>query len=242
MVGKLSTYAGIFSACFLFLLGCGEEETDVVKESNQNQNQISSEAPLGLSGETYRNQRFLFKVSNLPMEGWSIFTVETEVGREFLTGFYGEKEEGEHDSHRLLSTVPFIVDNFAEYSEKKDKANRQGEISILVEVISKAEVKLIRSAEDLAQVYKLQKAALGLPMKSEKQVVSADGYSGYAIYGDISEDGEQAEYGYAFFTRPSGKSQRIYRLAYVEVYRVGETSKYKGIFEQMVASLEFNIL
>ena len=72
MVGKLSTYAGIFSACFLFLLGCGEEETDVVKESNQNQNQISSEAPLGLSGETYRNQRFLFKVSNLPMEGWSI--------------------------------------------------------------------------------------------------------------------------------------------------------------------------
>ena len=50
------------------------------------------------------------------------------------------------DSHRLLSTVPFIVDNFAEYSEKKDKANRQGEISILVEVISKVEARLIRSA------------------------------------------------------------------------------------------------
>ena len=39
----------------------------------------------------------------------------------------------------------------------------------------------------MAQVCKLQKAAGGLPMKSDKQVASADGYLGHTIYGDLSK-------------------------------------------------------
>ena len=55
----------------------------------------------------------------------------------------------------------------------------------------------------MAQVYKPQKAAGRLPMKSDKQVTSADGYLGYAIYGNLSEGDEKLKMG--VFTRPSGK-------------------------------------
>ena len=56
-----------------------------------------------------------------------------------------------------------------------------------IEILSKAETDFVRSAQDLAQEYKVQKAASGLPMTSESEVKSADGYMGYVIYGYFDE-------------------------------------------------------
>ena len=51
-----------------FITGCGgdeEEPSHLIREE-------SSEPPMGLHGDTYRNQRHVFKVSNLPVDDWTV--------------------------------------------------------------------------------------------------------------------------------------------------------------------------
>ena len=226
--------------CLVMLISCSEEKTDSITEDS-----IEDSAPLGLIGDTYRNRRYLFKVSKLPLDGWTIFTSDTPSGKEFITTFYGKKEENEHWSSHILVALPTTLDAISNI-EDKTLENVVGlthvYLLIDIEILSKAETDFVRSAQDLAQEYKVQKAASGLPMTSESEVKSADGYMGYAIYGDFDEAEVTVEYGYAFFTRPSGRTQRIYRLAYFEVYDVGGTGKIRSIFNQIVSSIEFNTL
>ena len=62
--------------CLVMLISCSEEKTDSI---------IEDSAPLGLIGDTYRNRRYLFKVSKLPLDGWTIFISDTPSGKEFIS-------------------------------------------------------------------------------------------------------------------------------------------------------------
>ena len=225
---------------FILLLGCSDQDSDLTKGFSSNQK--SDTLPLGLLENTYRNQRFLFKVSNLPTDGWSTFIMETEYGKKFIDDFHGEKDVDEHDSYHVLVSVPLTINEYPDLEKIEGEANRSGFFLIDIEVISDAESQFIQSAEDLAQMYKIQRNDAGLPIKSEKSVRSADGFLGYSIYGQLIEDNNIAEYGYAFFTRPSGISKRIYRFTYFESYSSAGVGKYKVKFDQIIQSLEFNVL
>ena len=50
-------------------------------------------ASLGLSGNIYRNQKYLFKISNLPVNEWSIFCADYPKQKEIINIYlYGEKD------------------------------------------------------------------------------------------------------------------------------------------------------
>ena len=50
-------------------------------------------ASLGLSGNIYRNQKYLFKISNLPVNEWSIFCADYPEQKEIINIYlYGEKD------------------------------------------------------------------------------------------------------------------------------------------------------
>ena len=67
-------------------------------------------------------------------------------------------------------------------------------------------------------------------MKSDKQVASADGYLGHAIYGDLSEGDKNWIW---FLPDLQVNSQRIYRFMCFAGYLVGEEGKHKVILDQM---------
>ena len=52
-----------------FMMGCGSDEEE---ESSTPTKVERSEPTLGLHGDTFRNQRYVFKVSNLPVDGWTV--------------------------------------------------------------------------------------------------------------------------------------------------------------------------
>ena len=151
-----------------------------------------------LIGDTYRNRRYLFKVSKLPLDGWTIFISDTPSGKEFISTFYGKKEENEHWSSEILVALPTTLDAISNI-EDKTLENVVGlthvYLLIDIEILPKSETDLVRSAQDLAQEYKVQKVASGLPMTSESEVKSTDGYMGYAIYGGFDEAEVTIEYG-----------------------------------------------
>lgn len=87
---KMDTMLRVFAAVGvitvgIFMLGCGsdEEEDSPVPTVEEEQKII-----FGLDGDTYRNRR-LFKVSNLPVDDWTVKEVNKTIEGEETRDFFG---------------------------------------------------------------------------------------------------------------------------------------------------------
>ena len=58
------------SLVLLVLVGCGEE---ITKEEVKPKTVVETEPLYELNGRTYRNKNLVFKVSNLPVDEWSVY-------------------------------------------------------------------------------------------------------------------------------------------------------------------------
>ena len=71
----------------IFIVGCGSDDD---ADSSAPTVEKEPEVTFGLDGDTYRNRR-LFKVSNLPVNDWTVKevtkAVEGEEAENFLVGF-----------------------------------------------------------------------------------------------------------------------------------------------------------
>ena len=74
-----------------------------------------------------------------------------------------------------------------------------------------------------------------------EEIRTKDGFSGHRIDGVYRED-DNTKIGFAFFMRSSTNTSRVYRINYFGKKELEKTAKIRQVFDQIVASLEFNIL
>ena len=220
------------------LISCGDEKSE---NSNSIVKEEVDDAPLGLSGNVYRNQKYLFKISNLPVNEWSIFCADYPEQKEIINIYlYGEKDYVPDTSFRsnirkdllLLSPGKNVS---ADDLRQMYEGNR--EIHIVSMDIEEQVVTNYTSGEGIAKHYKMQKQDM-FKFGEIKRMRTKDGFSGYRMDGHYIED-ETIKIGYTFFVRSSANSSRMYRFSYLDA---GKTDDVKKVFDEVLSNLEFNIL
>ena len=82
----------------LVLVGCGEE---ITKEEVKPKTVVETEPPYGLNGSTYRNKNLVFKVSNLPVDEWSVYVDGHPIVQEG-TKWYIENDPSKNEMQVIL--------------------------------------------------------------------------------------------------------------------------------------------
>ena len=238
---SLSTHLFIFILFGSLLISCGNENDEkndsIVKEEVE-------DAPIGLLGNVYRNQNYVFKISNLPVNEWSIFCVDYPEQKETINFMlYGDKDYVPDTSKRTnLGRDLLVMSPRKNISADDLRQMYEGnqEIHYLVMDIEEQIVTNFTSGEGVAKHYKIQKQD-SFKFDEIEGIRTKDGFSGYRMDGHHVED-ETIKVGYSFFVRSSNNSSRIYRFYYLSVVGDGEISEVKKIFDEVLSNLEFNIL
>ena len=227
--------------CIFLLISCGDEDTD-----NSTTKEVIEDAPLGLSGNTYRNQDYLFKISNLPVEEWSLFIADYPEQKEAINlALYGEKDYIPDTSKRTNRGTNLMIMALGKglSAEQLKQTWNDSTIQALAMNIEVQVVTNYTSGEGIAKHYKIQKKEQDdIELGDIKQIRTKDGFSGHRIDG-YSIKNPDVKIGYAFFVRSAGNASRIYRFWYMTSGTdVEKRTKVQSTFDQIIASLEFNIL
>lgn len=218
----------------LLLVSCGDEA-----KNNSAIKEVVEDAPLGLSGNTYRNQRFLFKISNLPVDKWTIyFTEYSKQLEQFNLVMYGEDFDPKSDVQlgsggQIMLIIPQKSITEDELLMLHKKIKQTAGDFILMDIEETGDD--IKSPKDLAEAYKINKKD-SFTLEEEGEVRTNDGFVGYRLDGKWSNG---TSIGYAFFTRSTSSIKRKYRFVYTSDVK---TEEVKDAFNQIINSLEFNIL
>ena len=114
MYRPLSTLILLMS---VFFIACGaDEEVDEPSPTKVEQPAVV----YGLHGDTYRNREYVFKVSNLPVDGWTVLEVSNAAKKE-IDEIWKAAWLGANQNNEVLfnSTISFLLmqptseDNFA---------------------------------------------------------------------------------------------------------------------------------
>lgn len=90
----------------LGIAGCGDEESDIPTES-------TPKIIKGLSGDTYMNTRFGIKITNLPVDEWTVKALGSEG-----QGVRAQFGQGAMPQYKLLLMEPVPADQFVDLDEK----------------------------------------------------------------------------------------------------------------------------
>ena len=222
----------------LLLVGCGEE---ITKEGEKPKAVVETEPPYGLSGSTYRNKNLVFKVSNLPVDEWSVYVDDHPIVKE-LTNSYLENDPSKNEMLVVLMAY-FPKGEYIILPEElppnevdalKDKELKPA--TALLEIAVETQVGIdIRSAKEFATGWMEERPQ----NQYEKQGVvrTKDSYVGYKFY-YVKPDGDKG--GIAYFIRSRGNTKRVYRMAYGD--KAEEVNRGRKAFDNLLANLEFNTL
>ena len=230
--------------CIFLLISCGDEDTD-----NSTTKEDAEDAPLGLSGGTYRNQKYLFKISNLPVDEWSIFLADNPEQKEAINFMlHGDKKYVPDTSvksnladHLILITPGKSVSADDLRQMATDLVSGQKAAHWILMTIEEQTVTKAKSSESLAKMYMNDDARKAYKFDETEEIRTKDGFSGHRIDGVYRED-DNTKIGFAFFMRSSTNTSRVYRINYFGKKELEKTAKIRQVFDQIVASLEFNIL
>jgi hypothetical protein len=200
-----------------------------------------------LSGNTYRNQDYLFKISNLPVEEWSIFLADNPEQKEAINFmFHGDKKyvpdtsAKSNPAHHLIVITP---GKNVSADDLRQMMTGPKAVHLIILTIEEQTVSDARSSESVAKIYISQKNAR--KFGAIEEVRTKDGYSGHRIDGVGVKD-DTVKVGYAFFVRSSTNTSRVYRLHYNSNGKgktePEKTAKIRQVFDQILSSFEFNIL
>ena len=225
--------------CIFLLISCGDEDTD-----NSTTKEDAEDAPLGLSGNTYRNQDYLFKISNLPVEEWSLFIANYPDPKKVINlVLYGEKDYIPDASKgtNLRTDLIIIALGKGLSAEQLEQTWNDSMIQALAMDIEVQVVSNFTSGEGMAKHYKIQKKEF--EFGDIKQIQTKDGFIGHRMDGYLIENPD-FKVGYAFFVRSAGNASRIYRLWYMtgSGTHIEKKTKVQSTFDQIFSAFEFNIL
>ena len=232
----------VFLLCLsVMLFSCGDESSNNALDSITKEN--LSLPKLGLHGSEYRNQRYLFKLLDLPTNNWTIReinnknTIDAFLDWEEIFGF--KVEVNEMDS--LLLMEPVIESDFV-YQLVDVLENKIPHILIWIEKQTVSDINtpkdyvegLLETIEFLNEVGALKKNAL--EVTDQGKILSADRVSGY-YYDIIADDGRHSKA--SLFMRSTSNTFYIYHY---DLWAPDQASyeKYLQTFNQMLSTVAFN--
>ena len=206
----------------VFIVGCGGDDDE---DSPVPTVEKKPELNFGLDGDTYRNRR-LFKVSNLPVDDWTVKEVTNKIRgkEENLPGTINN--EGISLLFMQPTSEEDFVDTLAETYEKEIPY-----IYIFIEVQSVTNKK---SSRDIALTFLEQ---TGFQVINQGIIFSKDRRHGYFLEftpNDIDFKAKQS-----FFVRSSESNRYIYRLLFVSP--ISQYDAYVPVYDKIVSSVEFRL-
>ena len=224
MAMTMRMYAAIVAVIMgLFIVGCdGDDE----EESSVPTVEEEPALHFGLDGDTYRNRR-LFKVSNLPVDDWTIKEVTNKVR--------GEEDNNpgtiNNTTISLLLMQPTSAEDFA---DTLDEAFEKGipYIYIVIEVQSISDV---TSSREVALIILKQTGFQENEVTNQGTIFSKDRRHGY--FWEVTFDTFKAKQ--SFFVRSSEGSRYIYRLLFLSP--PDQYDDYVSVFDKIVSSVEFRL-
>ena len=232
LIHKLIWLATFFSVLVFF--GCESDTKENIESVTKDE---SLDVPLGLVGNTYRNQKYFFKVSNLPTEKWTVLIYEyLEQKRKFDLALYGEEytggeEEAKTHGGDIFMVLPLKDPTDQELLDFNGQLSMNSTSMILMDILQGVDVK---GPKDAAQLAKTNRP--DYTVETELEIYTKDGFAGYRTDGKWSNGNFV---GYAYFTRNIGQYDRMYRFLYI-----AEEEKFKGIkevYDLIIGSLTLNI-
>jgi hypothetical protein len=209
----------------IFIVGCGgDDEADSPVPTVEKEPALT----FGLDGDTYRNRR-LFKISNLPVDDWTIKEVTNKVRgeEENLPGTIN------NETISLLLMQPTSEENFADTLSEAEE-NEIPYIYISIEVQSTTDIK---SSREIALVLLEQTGVQKDEVTNQGAIFSKDRRHGYfweITFNDIDFKVKQS-----FFVRSSEGSRYIYRLLFVSP--TGQYDTYVSVYDKIVSAVEFRL-
>ena len=209
----------------VFIMGCGgDDEADSPVPTVEQKPALT----FGLDGDTYRNRR-LFKISNLPVDDWTVKEVTNKVR--------GEEEDLpgviNNEAISLLLMQPTSEENFADTLPEAEE-NEIPYIYISIEVQSTTDIK---SSREVALVLLEQTGVQKDEVTNQGAIFSKDRRHGYfweVTFNDIGFKVKQS-----FFVRSSEGSHYIYRLLFVSP--TGQYDTYVSVYDKIVSAVEFRL-
>lgn len=220
----------------IFMVGCGGDEA--ASPNNPVIEEKDPAPPLGLHGDTYRNQRYVFKVSNLPVDDWTVKEIGSLSTRESFKRWEESFGRGARfNVHESLLLMQPTEDNFQDTTTEAFD-NQMPFIFVWVEKQTATEEKSPEDfAEGLLRIMRLIYIPGSFEVTSQGDIVSKDRVSGYALSLTFWDGDKQKE---SFFMRPRGNTRFVYRFYF---WSPGDRyDEVAPVYDGIVASLEFNTL
>jgi hypothetical protein len=232
----------------ILIMGCGG---DGEEDSPAPAVEKEPEPTFGLDGDTYRNRR-LFKVSNLPVDDWTVKevtkAVEGEKPEHFLdwlplpfslyhtTYTFGEDFFFDQVSNGVISLLlmqPTSEENFADTVPEAEE-NEIPYIYISIEVQSTTDIK---SSREVALVLLEQTGVQKDEVTNQGAIFSKDRRHGY--FWEVTFNEIDFKVKQSFFVRSSEGSRYIYRLLFVSP--IGQYDAYVSVYDKVVSAVEFRL-
>lgn len=180
----------------------------------------------GLDGDTYRNRR-LFKISNLPVDNWTIKEVTNKVRgkEEAIPGVIT------NEAISLLLMQPTSEEDFADtIIEATEKGIPYIYVAIEVQSISDE-----TSSREVALIILEQAGFEENEVTSQGAILSKDRRYGY--FWEVMREEVNFKAKQAFFVRSSEGSRYIYRLLFASP--ISQYDGYVLVYDKIVSSVEF---
>jgi hypothetical protein len=209
----------------IFIVGCGgDDEADSPVPTVEKEPALN----FGLDGDTYRNRR-LFKISNLPVDDWTVKEVTNKVR--------GEEEDLpgviNNESISLLLMQPTSEENFVGTLLEAEE-NEIPYIYISIEVQSTTDIK---SSREVALVLLEQTGVQKDEVTNQGAIFSKDRRHGY--FWEVTFNEIDFKVKQSFFVRSSEGSRYVYRLLFVSP--IGQYDTYVSVYDKIVSSVEFRL-
>ena len=79
-----------------FMMGCGNDDEESSSPTVEEKSvEEKSQPPLGLDGDTYRNQQYVVKVSNLSIDDWTVLVESNPKDNVKIREWHAESVAGE---------------------------------------------------------------------------------------------------------------------------------------------------
>ena len=207
----------------VFIVGCGgDDEADSPVPTVEEKPALT----FGLDGDIYRNRR-LFKISNLPVDRWTVKEVTNKVIAE------EEHIPGEviNEGISLLLMQPTSEEDFADTLEE---AFEKGipYIYIFIEVQSATDIK---SSREVGLTLLEQIGFQEDEVTDQGTIFSKDRRHGY--FWVVAADDYKGKQ--SFFVRSSEGSRYIYRLVFQSP--INQYDTYVPVYDKIVSSVEFRL-
>ena len=225
----------------VFFTACGaDEEVDEPAPTKVKQSAVV----YGLHGDTYRNREYVFKVSSLPVDDWTVLEISNaakqDIDKVWKAAWIGANQDNEvlfNSTVSFLLMQPTSEDNFAR-TITEAITKQMPFIYILVEVQRITDIRTPKAyVQTLIEILEIVLPPDSFEVTQEGSLPSKDRRPGYYFETKLSDGswGKQT----VFLRNTQQESPPIYRLYF---WAPGDQyEELLPVYNQIVSSVEFRL-